>query len=53
MEDALQYKQEAFYPLHTIRDDKYWPPVGRVDNLHGDRNLFCSCPMPDGYMGSE
>jgi glycine dehydrogenase len=24
--------------------DKYWPPVGRVDNVHGDRNLMCSCP---------
>ncbi len=42
-------KQEAFYPLHTIRDDKYWPPVGRVDNLHGDRNLFCSCPPIEDY----
>ena len=39
-------KQEAFYPMDTIRDDKYWPPVSRVDNLHGDRNLFCSCPPP-------
>ena len=37
-------KQAAFYPVDTIRDDKYWPPVSRVDNLHGDRNLFCSCP---------
>ena len=42
-------KQEAFYPMHTIRDDKYWPPVGRVDNLHGDRNLFCSCPPIEDY----
>ena len=42
---AMPYsKQEAFYPMDTIRDDKYWPPVSRVDNLHGDRNLFCSCP---------
>ena len=42
-------KQEAFYPMDTIRDDKYWPPVSRVDNLHGDRNLFCSCPIPEEY----
>ena len=42
-------KQQAFYPMHTIRDDKYWPPVGRVDNLHGDRNLFCSCPPMEDY----
>ena len=42
-------KQEAFYPVDTIRDDKYWPPVGRVDNLHGDRNLICSCPPLEDY----
>ncbi len=42
-------KQEAFYPVDTIRDDKYWPPVGRVDNLHGDRNLICSCPPLEEY----
>ncbi len=47
---AMPYsKQEAFYPMHTIRDDKYWPPVGRVDNLHGDRQLFCSCPPIEDY----
>jgi glycine dehydrogenase len=28
---------------------KYWPPVGRVDNVHGDRNLMCSCPPPGAY----
>jgi glycine dehydrogenase len=27
----------------ALRRAKYWPPVGRVDNVHGDRNLFCSC----------
>ncbi len=42
-------KQQAFYPMDTLRDDKYWPPVSRVDNLHGDRNLFCSCPLPEEY----
>ena len=42
-------KRQAFYPMDTIRDDKYWPPVSRVDNLHGDRNLFCSCPVPGDY----
>ena len=45
-------KQEAFYPMDTIRDDKYWPPVSRVDNLHGDRNLFCSCPPPEDYSAT-
>jgi glycine dehydrogenase len=33
----------AAYPSGTHRDAKYWPPVARVDNVYGDRNLFCSC----------
>jgi len=33
----------AAYPLASLRQQKYWSPVGRVDNVHGDRNLFCSC----------
>ena len=38
------YSRElAAYPLSSLRRNKYWPPVGRVDNTHGDRNLFCSC----------
>ena len=50
---AMPYsKQEAFYPMDVIRDDKYWPPVSRVDNLHGDRNLFCSCPPLEDYSTS-
>ena len=31
------------------RDDKYWPPVGRVDNVYGDRNLVCACPPLESY----
>ncbi|MDB5892559.1 MAG: hypothetical protein JWQ88_90, partial [Rhodoferax sp.] len=35
-------------PLASLKHDKYWPPVGRVDNVYGDRNLFCSCvPVAD------
>ncbi len=37
-------REEAAYPLATLRKAKYWSPVGRVDNVWGDRNLFCSCP---------
>jgi glycine dehydrogenase len=34
------------FPLDSLKRQKYWPPVGRVDNVHGDRHLFCSCvPM--------
>ncbi|HET7524609.1 MAG TPA: hypothetical protein VFK10_01585, partial [Burkholderiaceae bacterium] len=39
-------REHAAYPLRTLRAAKYWPPVGRIDNVYGDRNLFCSCvPM--------
>lgn len=31
------------FPLATLKEAKYWPPIGRVDNVYGDRNLFCSC----------
>jgi len=35
-------------PGASLRANKYWPPVARVDNVYGDRNLFCSCiPMAD------
>jgi glycine dehydrogenase len=38
----------AAYPLSSLRKQKYWVPVGRVDNVYGDRNLFCSCvPMSE------
>lgn len=38
------YSRElAAYPVGRLRENKYWPPVGRADNVYGDRNLFCSC----------
>ncbi len=41
-------REEAAFPLPALKRQKYWSPVGRVDNVHGDRNLFCSCvPMSD------
>jgi glycine dehydrogenase len=36
-------REEAVFPLPALKASKYWPPVGRVDNVHGDRHLFCSC----------
>jgi len=36
-------REEAAYPVASLRTQKYWPPVGRADNVYGDRNLFCSC----------
>ncbi|MCL4697591.1 MAG: glycine dehydrogenase (aminomethyl-transferring), partial [Burkholderiaceae bacterium] len=39
-------REEAAYPMPGLKQAKYWSPVGRVDNVHGDRNLFCACvPM--------
>ena len=36
-------RETAAYPVASLRHTKYWSPVGRVDNVYGDRNLFCSC----------
>ncbi|MEJ7686791.1 MAG: aminomethyl-transferring glycine dehydrogenase [Variovorax sp.] len=46
---ARPYSRElGAFPLAALKDAKYWPPVGRVDNVYGDRNLFCSCvPVGD------
>ena len=43
-------KERAFFPLPGLREDKYWPPVGRIDNVHGDKNLICLCPPMDAYQ---
>ncbi|MFP6731142.1 MAG: aminomethyl-transferring glycine dehydrogenase [Alphaproteobacteria bacterium] len=43
-------KEEAYFPLRAQREDKYWPPVGRIDNVHGDRYLVCSCPPMEAYQ---
>jgi glycine dehydrogenase len=40
------------YPLAWVRGEKYWPPVGRVDNAYGDRNLVCSCAPIEDYSGA-
>ncbi|MEY2687970.1 MAG: hypothetical protein RL375_2168, partial [Pseudomonadota bacterium] len=45
-------REVAAYPVSTLRAAKYWPPVGRVDNVHGDRNLFCSCVPVADYAAS-
>jgi glycine dehydrogenase len=42
-------RELAAYPVDTLRTDKYWPPVGRIDGVSGDRNLICSCPPLDAY----
>jgi glycine dehydrogenase len=42
-------RSKAAYPVDSLYQDKYWPPVGRVDNVYGDRNLVCSCPSMEDY----
>jgi glycine dehydrogenase len=37
-------REKAAYPAPWLREHKFWPPVGRVDNVYGDRNIFCTCP---------
>src|SRR3546814_3065683 len=45
-------RELAAFPLATLRQQKYWPPVARVDNVHGDKNVFCSC-IPIGSRSEE
>jgi glycine dehydrogenase len=42
-------REQAVFPVSSLRGGKYWPPVGRVDNVYGDRNLVCSCPPMSDY----
>ncbi|MCZ8335815.1 MAG: aminomethyl-transferring glycine dehydrogenase [Rhodobacteraceae bacterium] len=42
-------REQGCFPPGAFRVDKYWPPVGRVDNVHGDRNLICICPPVESY----
>ncbi|MDT8428673.1 MAG: aminomethyl-transferring glycine dehydrogenase [Pseudomonadales bacterium] len=43
-------KQEAAFPVPGLRDNKFWPSVNRIDNVYGDRNLFCACPAMENYQ---
>jgi glycine dehydrogenase len=42
-------REEAGYPAGGDRRAKYWPPVRRIDQAYGDRNLVCSCPPPEAF----
>ncbi|CAA9891110.1 glycine decarboxylase, PLP-dependent, subunit (protein P) of glycine cleavage complex [Candidatus Methylobacter favarea] len=42
-------RQQAFFPDGNQHDDKYWPPVGRIDNVYGDRHVICTCPPLSDY----
>jgi glycine dehydrogenase len=47
--DHKYEREEAAYPSEFLKTTKYWPPVARVDNVYGDKNLFCTCPSIDEY----
>ncbi len=46
-------REQAAYPVESLRTNKYWSPVGRVDNVYGDRNLICACPSPSEYESQD
>lgn len=46
-------REQAAYPLSFLKQNKFWPPVARVDNVYGDRNLVCSCPSLDSYRDEK
>ncbi len=50
--DRPYARELGAFPLATLKAVKYWPPVGRVDNVYGDRNLFCSCLPVDAYANA-
>ncbi|QFT58742.1 Glycine dehydrogenase (decarboxylating) [Sulfitobacter sp. THAF37] len=47
--DRPYSREQGCFPPGAFRVDKYWPPVNRVDNVHGDRNLICTCPPLEDY----
>jgi len=51
--DRPYSRDEAGFPSAASGNDKYWPPVSRIDNAYGDRHLFCSCPPIEAYVDQE
>jgi glycine dehydrogenase len=51
--DKPYSRQKAAYPLPFVKEAKFWPSVGRVDNAYGDRNLICSCLPMEEYGRKE
>lgn len=47
--DRVYTRQRGAFPVPALRQDKYFPPVSRIDGAHGDRNLVCSCPPPEAF----
>ena len=47
--DRVYDRETAVYPAPYVKKDKFWPTVNRIDDVYGDRNLFCSCPPIEAY----
>jgi glycine cleavage system P protein (glycine dehydrogenase) len=45
-------RQQAAFPLKWVKENKFWPSVGRIDNVRGDKQLICSCPPVESYANS-
>jgi glycine dehydrogenase len=45
-------REQAAFPLKWVKDNKFWPSVGRIDNVRGDKHLICSCPPVESYADS-
>lgn len=50
--DRPYTREQGAYPLPEVREDKYWPPVDRIDNAWGDRNLVCACESVETYANA-
>jgi glycine dehydrogenase len=46
-------REQAAFPLSWVKDNKFWPGVGRIDNVFGDRHLVCSCPPIESYADAS
>jgi glycine dehydrogenase len=47
--DRAYSREEAVFPMPGLKNNKFWPTVGRIDQAYGDRNLVCSCPAMSDY----
>jgi glycine dehydrogenase len=51
--DRPYSREQAAYPAPWLKEHKFWPAVARIDNTYGDRNLFCTCPLPSELQVSS
>jgi glycine dehydrogenase len=42
-------REQAAFPVPSLKKNKFWPAVGRINNTYGDRNIFCTCPPTEEF----